>query len=500
MASFLFNLSRHLSWVLGSLLLCPFAAGAVRYVTPNGSPDNPGTEAQPWTLSHALSAARAGDLVLVRGGDYKGTFWCRASASGTAERPIIIRAFPGERAHLDAESSQRPVLTVQCANTWFWGLEISYSDTKRISAQEGSAPNDINRFTGVMIDQSAPDTSNVRFINMIVHDTRDGFGLWKEARNSEIYGSIVFYAGWDGPDRGHGHGIYSQNETGEKRIQENGLFSNFGYGLHVFSSQDLLQNYYVEGNIAFDNGRLSKTSGFSSNFLVGAGGDIPKKLTFRNNYGYFSSDQEGGSSQVGSTAGCEQIRLSGNYLAAPRGTALTKPTLCRDIQIDSTVFVGRLQGFSASDFSGNTYYSQRPSGTRVFVRPNKYEPGRAHIVVYNWDGKASVPVDVSAVLRKGDKWELRDVQNIFAAPLRSGVYDGNPIEVPTALTAVTSTAGSTPAPPVHTTSEFNVFLLTSPERSQIFSEAAHSGRWRCEHGVVPTRCCCSRFTHLNLRL
>ncbi len=50
---------------------------------------------------------------------------------------------------------------------------------------------------------------------MIVHDTRQGFSFWDEATNSEIYGSIVYYNGWQRPDDGHGHGVYGQNQCRE---------------------------------------------------------------------------------------------------------------------------------------------------------------------------------------------------------------------------------------------------------------------------------------------
>jgi len=40
----------------------------------------------------------------------------------------------------------------------------------------------------------------------------------------------------------------------------------------------------------------------------------------------------------------------------------------------------------------------RLRGTKVFVRPNRYESGRANIVVYNWDNSPKVSVDVHSVL------------------------------------------------------------------------------------------------------
>ena len=53
-------------------------------------------------------------------------------------------------------------------------------------------------------------------------------------------------------------------------------------------------------------------------------------------------------------------------------------------------------------------------GTRIFVRPNLYERGRATIVVYNWDDLDSVTVDVSSVLAAGSDFEVRNAQNFHA--------------------------------------------------------------------------------------
>ena len=41
------------------------------------------------------------------------------------------------------------------------------------------------------------------------------------------------------------------------------------------------------------------------------------------------------------------------------------------------------------------------TGPQVFVRSNRFETGRAHLIVYNWTHLSSVPVDVSSVLPLG---------------------------------------------------------------------------------------------------
>ena len=37
--------------------------------------------------------------------------------------------------------------------------------------------------------------------------------------------------------------------------------------------------------------------------------------------------------------------------------------------------------------------------TKVVVRPNPHEAGRAHVIVYNWDRRQSVPADLAPRLR-----------------------------------------------------------------------------------------------------
>jgi len=67
-----------------------------RYVSTRGSNANPGTRRQPWrTIAKALRASRPGDGIYVRSGTY--SEWAVQTGSGTAQAPISLRAYPGER-------------------------------------------------------------------------------------------------------------------------------------------------------------------------------------------------------------------------------------------------------------------------------------------------------------------------------------------------------------------------------------------------------------------
>jgi hypothetical protein len=106
------------------------------------------------------------------------------------------------------------------------------------------------------------------------------------------------------------------------------------------------------------------------------------------------------------------------------------------------------------------------------VRPNKYEPGRATIVVYNWGHRPTVSVDVSSTLRVGARFELRNVQDLFGPPVLSGAYSGGTVDIPMTGVELPRPAGrgQAPALPSRTGPAFDVFILTSGARSALQDE------------------------------
>ena len=110
----------------------------------------------------------------------------------------------------------------------------------------------------------------VKLINLVVHDTGVGVGNWSPAPDGEVYGCIIFYNGWDAPDRGHGHGIYAQNETGKKYLTDNVIFRQFSYGIHAYTEGGKIDNFEVESAISCSTtAKPSAQSGFATDILVG---------------------------------------------------------------------------------------------------------------------------------------------------------------------------------------------------------------------------------------
>ena len=98
---------------------------------------------------------------------------------------------------------------------------------------------------------------------------------------------------------------------------------------------------------------------------------------------------------------------------------------------------------------------------KVFLRPNRYEPGRANLVIYNWSRQATVPVDLSGIVRVGDRYDVRNVQDFFGAPVLSGTYTGGPVDVPMAGVIPVAPLGGSPTSPPQTGPDFGVFVVTS---------------------------------------
>lgn len=382
------------------------------YVAPNGSSSGNGSMSSPWDLASVLSGRKTiapGDTVWVRGGTYRGRFV--NYLNGTSSKQIVIRRYPGERATIDGD------ITVMGSYVTFWGLEVMSSNPLAVEA--------------LGLNIKSPGS---KFINLVVHDANmSGMGVWVEAPNAEVYGCLVYN---NGTHPNLDHGIYTQNQTGTKLIRDNVIFNNWTYGLHVYTSTPgYLNNFTIDGNIAFNNGSTGAW-GTAPDMLVTGSSVLATGIRVTNNMTYRRNDGD----RTARLGPGQDLTLTGNYFVGP---------------VDLT-------SWSSLTQSGNTMLSSASpptSGTKVVVRPNLYEAGRANIAIYNWSGLATVPVDVSNVLKAGDTYELRNVQNFYGAPTLSGTYNGGSLQVP--MTAVTPppTIGRTANTAKPTGPTFNAFVL-----------------------------------------
>jgi hypothetical protein len=285
----------------------------------------------------------------------------------------------------------------------------------------------------------------------------NGLGAWSSAPDAEVYGSIIFNNGWGAPDRPHGHGIYLQNRDGAKLVRDNIVFNQFGAGIHAYGSSEAhLDSIQLEGNVVFNSGALAAHPG--ANILVG-GGVVANRPELKHNFTYHDPRRNSGANYVGYDAGCRDAVIEDNYLIGGYPLALTR---CGG-RIVNNVLLGNMNTQDRSTYPDNSYHADASAlRSELFVRRSRYEPGRAHVTVYNWDRERSVALDLAAAgVKPGDSYEITDVQHYFGPAVMSGTYDGGTVELQMRQrTEVTVPVGGGPAPR-HTAPEFAVFVVTS---------------------------------------
>jgi hypothetical protein len=461
----------------------PLPVGPEFYVSPGGSPSGDGSLTKPWDLQTALNQpARVtpGSTIWLRGGRYaggtsRGGFLTKLT--GTADAPIVVRQFPGERAvvtnSLDARGSY----------AWFWGFEIT-------SARQADTGTDYEYLVKVRAGIGN------RFINLVVHDgPNTGVAsftpLYSTATQTTIYGCLIYN---NGTHFNLDHGLYLQNDvaTGTVTVSDNIVFNNEAFGLHIYSApaEGRLSGFDIEGNVLFGNGSISTPVNRNNEILIG-GTPAANDIVVRNNYTYreaasgFSPYKV--AAEIGYTDGSNangQVVLENNYLvgglyinrwssATVRGNLVydyAGPTVLTDSSVrGQTWSVNRFYGVSPAAFAtwrvqtgltepGSYAGSGTPSNL-VVVRPNQFEAGRANIIVYNWAQQATVSVNLSAVLNVGDRYVVRNVQDFDGTPVASGTYEGDSIELPMTAIRPPTPVGRAFTPPSVTGPTFNVFVV-----------------------------------------
>jgi hypothetical protein len=451
-------LASFVSSLASASLASTTALAAEWHVTPDGTAEGDGSEGAPWDLATAFAhpeAVQPGDTIWLHGGTYEIVGRLVGVLTGTAEAPIVMRAVVGERVTLDTGASADNRVGIEGAHAWYWGFEVMSSAEDRW-ADDGNAAE-----RGYSIDAGGNGNPGIKLVNLVVHDTQGAVGFWSGLTDeSEVYGCLIYYNGYDFEDRGHGHAIYSQNVEGAKYVRDNIMFGQYSHGIHAYTEGGEIDDFVMEGNISFENGVISTISGRTRNLLVG-GAPIAANPQLRANYTWFDRTiDEGTSCDIGYGAGTSNAIAEDNVCV---GGGVSFRVLGEPMSIAGNTFVGPVEGYDAMDFPDNdVHFDTTPRGVMSFVRPNAYDPDRAHLVVFNWDLADTVDVDLSAFLADGDGFELRDAQNYFGDPVLTGTYDG-PAAIPMTPGPAAEVIGTPATPYVHTSAEFGAFVLLRTE-------------------------------------
>ncbi len=383
-------------------------SAADRFVGPDGNKGNPGTPQAPWDIASALDGSQPvgpGDTIHLLPGTYKRRpdEQFAVKLAGTADRPIVVRPAPAGlrkgappgRATIDGGLKvENPSAHLRIRD-----LEILVSEpTPTEPVEPGSHPKSFTRpWGGLHVHGGA----HCAFINLVIHDTRQAVSWWRGSTDSTLYGCILYGNGWPGKDRGHGHCVYTQNEQGVKTISNcimtctyDGTQTIQAYG----SSRAFVDHYLVEENICYGKGRL----------LVGGGRPSRGIRVFRNllydvplQIGYNAPHNED----------CE-VR---DNVVVNKGLSITK---YREVVQEGNLVVRK--------------GGERPPGAKVVLLPNRHDPDRAHLAIFNWEGAAAVEVSAGTFLQAGEPFALHDPKDFYGKPVHAGTCAGKTFRVPMA--------------------------------------------------------------------
>lgn len=394
----------------GFILTCLIAIGVSKpipasdwYVAPHGDPQNRGSQDSPWDLASALDGTQKvqpGDTIWIMAGTYRHPDRSLSSQGflvrlqGSEESPIHIRAVPGARATIDGAIS----VVAPADYVWIRDLELLVSENFTMSREvdePGSHPQSYGRPWGGLHIHAG---RGCKYINLVIHDTAQGISFWRPAVDSDVYGCIIYDNGWKGPDRGHGHAIYTQNELGTKTIADCIMTGGYSYTMHAYGSERAyVDNYLISGNIAYEGGT----------FLIG-GGRPSRGIRVFDNILY-------------------KVTLQLGYVAPYNEDC----EVVNNVVIDGGILINR---FRQVREEGNLVISsaspQTPKAPLVFVRPNRYDRQRAHVVIANLSGSAEAEIPLGELAQRGSHYAMYDPRHLFDQPVIEGPIVGETLRVP----------------------------------------------------------------------
>ena len=486
------------------------------HVSPTGSSLGDGSISAPWDAVTMFSSTliAPGDIVWMHGGNYDNaseTLVYKTYLKGTKDRPIIIRAYGDGPVDIHINDT-----TLSASWNWFWGFE------PHIERAERSVPDTGYRRPSAFY----LTTEGHRIINCIAYDNgHPGIGSWRGVGEGEIYGTLIWGTGiYDFSPATRGAAIYAQNELGTRTIKDVIAFRNFTSGIKPYTENGFVNGFHIEGNVAFKNAQSPILVQGSNNPIQGL--KLIDNYTFQEAsvgghavvVGYAYNDQINRDIEITGNTFVAGYNPTGAIVSAQvnnqtfsNNTLITKyvsdisstetprlftyyPTTTQEniVWDNNQYFGGRGANLGTDNlinnhsdrttrdylhtleqwqsvrapFDGNsTWNKSYPENNSVVVRPNIYERGRGHIIIYNWEGLDDITVDISTLgLDEGEAFEVRDAENFYGTPIITAQYSDiqRTIQLPMNLTEISPTVGTIThmdSSLTHTSSQFAVFVI-----------------------------------------
>ena len=389
------------------ILAISFLSAAEFHLAPDGLPTNEGTPESPWDIASAWSGQHPippGSTLLMRGGSYRhpDRTWnspgFTITLAGEEGSPITIRPYLRERVTIDSKVE----VTSSARHLCLRDLEITISETATWNRRVTSGGLGING--PIDLPQGGLNIlggSDSLFLNLIIHTMTNGVGLWRPATNTTLSGCLIYNIGSIGPDRYHGPGIYTQNDTGTKNLTHNILFGNYSTTIQAYGSKNASVNgFIIDNNISF----FPIKEGARQHFLIGGGQPSRDIVVTRNTL--FETPL-----QIGYTAPFNHNAI-----------------VTHNLLIDSPLSINNYRHVEqAGNLSLKTIAT---SDSKITIHPLPHEPGRLHLAAYNPCREATVTLDLKHHLPLKTSYRIHSALDVFGLPLLTGQHDGREIQLP----------------------------------------------------------------------
>lgn len=320
--------------------------------TIKGTPNGDGSLNMPWDLQTALFQSseqiNSGDIIWIHEGIYSGHYRSKLESTN-ANNYITVSAYKNEKVVLNGNEANAIgyVLEVNGNRVIYKNFEITYlGDFSRTKSDKNfKAAVGINHRKG----------EDCKFQNLIIHNIPgSGIGSWKATGGSTIEDCIIYNNGYIG-SRGHGVGVYVQNQSEKTRvIRNNIIFNNYYKGIEIWTATsgskfEFVKNVTLNDNIIFNNG--APYGKYVDNVIIASndadGINIAKRIKLIDNVLYHNVN----------------FSDSKNYgYGASLTLGYSRKSPVEDIAIRNNVIIGKNNAFNISHaksivFQNNTIYT-----------------------------------------------------------------------------------------------------------------------------------------------
>jgi hypothetical protein len=353
--------------------------------------------------------------------------------------------------------------------TTYTNIELRDEPLDRLATNSGPFATGIDQTYGwVSCTDGSPNytvhTGNQTH-GIVLHGSAEGIESYAQDANEIHANDIIFDTGWNGcptcvgggPDQGHGHQIYTQSkDPGTKLYIGNALLAGTSLTVQAYTTAGTLDNITFQNNI-FDCPACLDQRGVNRQSSITIGSGDPTIVLLNPNWtgnevmcGPLPTSC-GGSSDMywGTSSNCTGTKTivnnydMGHFLVGNGTQCSTAVTATGNTFLYDPVAVAP-NTWSKATYPTNTYKGGvLPTVDRSVVVPFTYDTGKCFVKIYNWDGVgATMSVNLDSCLQNGVNYEIRNIENVFAAPVSTGTFTtGVSVSFPTTALSVFTPAG-----------------------------------------------------------